>query len=76
MCIIQVKGNLDDIKAAFKQMVTDGRRGLGWLIEQHEIDKDKLGVTGVSMVALVASLIAGVDERIKGGVYARRANLS
>jgi hypothetical protein len=63
-----LKGDLDEVKAEFRQMVTDGRRGLDWLIKQQEIDRDNLGVTGVSMGALVATLVAGVDERVKGGV--------
>lgn len=52
-----------------KQTIIDVRRGLDWLETQPEIDKDKIGVEGVSLGAIVGCLVAEADSRIKAGVF-------
>lgn len=52
-----------------KQTVIDVRRGIDWLEQQPEVYKDKIGIQGVSMGAVVSSLIVGVDSRIKAGCF-------
>lgn len=50
---------------ALRQAVLDARRGFDWLSEQPQIDPNRLGVSGISIGAIIAALTAGVDRRAK-----------
>lgn len=52
-----------------KQTIIDIRRGMDWLEKQPEVDKDKIGVEGVSLGAIIACLLAEADSRVKAGVF-------
>lgn len=52
-----------------KQTIIDVRRGLDWLETQPEVDKDKIGVEGVSLGAVISYLLAEADSRIKAGAF-------
>lgn len=52
-----------------KQTIIDIRRGIDWLEKQPEVDKDKIGVEGISLGAITACLLAEADSRIKAGVF-------
>ena len=43
----------------------DNRQVLDYLVQRVEVDRDKLGCLGLSLGGIRASMIAGVDERVK-----------
>ena len=63
--------DLDDTESAeevedyFRQTVLDNRQILDYLVEREEVDSDKLGCLGLSLGGIRASIVAGVDERLK-----------
>jgi len=52
-----------------KQTVIDVRRSIDWLERQPEVDRDRIGIQGTSMGAIVSCLVAESDHRIKAGVF-------
>lgn len=66
--------DLDDTKTAedvenyFRQTVLDNRQILDYLVERKEVDGDRLGCLGLSLGGIRASMIVGVDERLKCAV--------
>jgi hypothetical protein len=63
--------DLDDTESAeevedyFRQTVLDNRQILDYLVEREEVDSDRLGCLGLSLGGIRASIVAGVDERLK-----------
>lgn len=49
--------------------VIDVRRGIDWLVSQEEINGEKIGVMGISLGAIVGSVVASVDPRVKASVF-------
>jgi len=81
--------DIEDIASAeqvedyLRQTVLDSRQILDYLIERKEVDSNKLGCLGMSLGGIRASIVAGVDERLKccviglaGGSMAEVAFLS
>jgi len=68
------KVDLDDTESAeevedyFRQTVLDNRQALDYLVEREEVDENRLGCLGLSLGGIKASLISGVDERLKCSV--------
>ena len=58
----------EEVENYFSQTVLDARQALDYLVERQEVDKDELGCIGFSLGGIKASLISGVDERIKFSV--------
>jgi dienelactone hydrolase len=54
---------------SMRQGVCDVRRAAAWLASRPEVDPEKLGVTGVSLGGIVASLAAAIDPKINRGVF-------
>jgi dienelactone hydrolase len=50
---------------AMRQGVCDVRRAASWLAARPEVDPNKLGVTGISLGGIVASLSVAVDPTLK-----------
>jgi dienelactone hydrolase len=55
--------------ANFRQAVLDIRRAGDWLRQQKDVDPHRVGLFGVSMGAVVGSLVAGVDARFTRSVF-------
>lgn len=51
------------------QSVLDARRAIDWMSEWPAFDKQKLGVTGTSLGAIVASLTFAVEPRLKSAGF-------
>lgn len=49
---------------SMRQGVCDVRRAAAWLASRPEVDRDKLGVTGISLGGIVASVAAAVDPSL------------
>lgn len=60
---------LESAEQILKHYVIDVRRGIDWLIAQKEVDPHRLGIMGISLGALVASVVMEVDPRIKAGAF-------
>lgn len=55
----------EEVEDYFRQTVLDNRQVLDYLVQRVEVDRDKLGCLGLSLGGIRASMIAGVDERVK-----------
>ena len=55
--------------ANFRQAVLDIRRAGDWLRTRSDVDPNRVGLFGVSMGAVVGSLVAGVDTRFTRSVF-------
>lgn len=51
------------------QSISDIRRAYDVISQRPEIDATRLGITGTSLGAVVASLASGIDTRIQHGAY-------
>lgn len=49
--------------------VVDVLRGIDWLESQPRIDRARIGLFGISQGAIVGSLVAGLDPRVRSGVF-------
>jgi dienelactone hydrolase len=54
---------------SMRQGICDVRRACTWLASRPEIDRTKLGVTGVSLGGIVAALAAAVDPTLNRGAF-------
>jgi dienelactone hydrolase len=57
------------LAANFRQSVLDARRALGVLAARPEVDADRLGLFGISLGALVGSLVYSTDPRPRFAVF-------
>lgn len=55
--------------ATSEQSVMDVRRAIDFLQTRKEIDADQIGISGVSLGAIVSSLSFAVEDRIKRGAF-------
>jgi hypothetical protein len=55
----------EEVEDYFRQSVLDNRQILDYLVEREEVDSNRLGCLGLSLGGIRASMIAGVDERLK-----------
>lgn len=52
----------------FRQSILDARRALTWLSSQPSIDKNRIGLFGISLGALVGSVVYSIDPRPRHAV--------
>lgn len=57
--------NAEQVEDYLRQTVLDSRQILDFLVERKEVDGNKLGCLGMSLGGVRASIVSGVDERIK-----------
>ena len=60
--------NLEDIDPLLRQSSHDVSRAIDWLETQPNIDKDKVGLFGISLGAIRGTLVMAMDKRIRAGV--------
>jgi dienelactone hydrolase len=60
---------LESAERLLRHYVIDVRRGIDWLSAQKEVDAHRLGIMGISLGAIVASVVMGVDARVQAGVF-------
>ena len=56
---------IDTLALAIRQSVVDVRRGLDYLATRPNINSQRIGLVGVSFGAIIGTVAAGVDTRIK-----------
>jgi dienelactone hydrolase len=54
---------------AMRQGVLDVRRAAAWLATRPEVDRERLGVTGISLGGIVAALAAEADPTLNTGCF-------
>ena len=55
----------EQLARAVRQTAVDVRRGLDYLGTRPDINSQKIGLVGVSLGAIIGTVTAGVDPRIK-----------
>jgi hypothetical protein len=55
----------DRLETFFRQTVLDNRQVLDYLLTRPDVDPNRIGCVGVSLGGIHASLLAGVDYRLK-----------
>lgn len=64
-----LSADLERTTLSMRQGVCDVRRAAAWLAARPEIDAGKLGVTGVSLGGIVASVAAAVDPTLNRAAF-------
>ena len=64
-----ISTDLDETVAGMTQAVLDIRRGTAWLAARPEIDRERLGITGISLGGIVGCLAAENEPRLKRGCF-------
>jgi dienelactone hydrolase len=60
--------DFNTLASQFHDYVVEVRQALDWLALQPSIDSKRIGLVGMSLGAIVGSLTAGVDPRIRSEV--------
>lgn len=60
---------LTEFEALLKEDVMDVLAGVDWLSSQPSVDHERIGLVGISMGAVIGSVVAGVDSRVRAGVF-------
>ena len=66
---LTLEADLDGIRGWMIQACQDVRRTIDWISTQPLFDSKKIGISGVSLGAIVSSLVAGVDDRISAMAF-------
>lgn len=61
----QPDGPLAQVEDSLRDAVIRHRESLDWLLEQPGVDTDRVGAFGVSYGAIITSVMAAVDPRVK-----------
>ncbi|HLB94891.1 MAG TPA: hypothetical protein VJK28_01800 [Nitrospiria bacterium] len=60
---------LSEFERFLKAYVIDVLKGMDWLADYPTVDRDRIGIVGISLGALIGTIVTGVDSRIKSGVF-------
>lgn len=66
---LALKADTQHLVLSMTQAVYDVRRLLDWVVTQPWADRSRIGISGISLGAIVASISYSVDERIKQGAF-------
>ncbi len=64
-----VSADIERTMTAMRQAVLDVRRASCWLAAQPNVDRARLGVSGISLGGIVSALVAAVDPAINEGAF-------
>jgi len=62
---VEDTNSAEQVEAYFRQTVFDNRQVLDYLVTRPDVDPNRLGCMGLSLGGIKASLLAGVDDRLK-----------
>jgi dienelactone hydrolase len=62
-----VSENPRETVAGMRQAILDVRRGVAWLADQQEVDRDRLGVFGISLGGITGALALAAEPRLVSG---------
>lgn len=57
--------DLDTMVEGFRQSIIDNRRALDYVASREDLDSDRVVLIGASMGAMMGSIVAAVDERVR-----------
>lgn len=63
-----LSADIERTVSAMRQGICDVRRAVAWLQDREEVDRDKIGITGISLGGIVSSVAASVDPEIRQAV--------
>jgi len=63
------KDALTEFELLLKEDVMDVLEGIDWLAGRPFVDHDRIGIVGISMGAVIGSVVSGLDSRIRAGVF-------
>lgn len=55
--------------ADLREYVRDVLRSLDWLSRHPSVDPDRIGIAGISLGAITATIVSGLDPRVKASAY-------
>ena len=61
-------GQTQELATGVVQTSVDVRRGLDYLATRPDIDSKRIGLAGISLGAIIGTVVSGVDTRIKAAV--------
>jgi dienelactone hydrolase len=64
-----LSADIERTVASMRQGICDVRRGISWLASRSDIDRARLGVAGISLGGIVASIAVAVDPAAGAGVF-------
>jgi dienelactone hydrolase len=64
-----LSADVERTMTSMRQGVCDVRRGLCWLAGRSNVDRSRLGVAGISLGGIVASIAVAVDPAAREGVF-------
>ncbi len=64
-----IEPDMQKLQATMTQSVLDVRRTVDWIESRSEFDKNKIGIAGTSLGALVSALSFAVDQRFAASCY-------
>jgi cephalosporin-C deacetylase-like acetyl esterase len=64
-----LSADIERTVTSMRQAVCDVRRAACWLAARPEVDSERLGIAGISLGGIVASLAAAIDPSIKQGAF-------
>jgi len=59
-------GDIETMIGAFRQTIVDNRRAVDYIASRDDLDSDRVVLVGASMGGIMGSIVAALDERIKG----------
>ena len=59
----------DEWFEGYRSSVIEVRQIIDWASSRPELDKERIGVIGISLGGFVSSITMGIDKRIKAGVF-------
>ena len=67
--LLNSEGDMEIVRRRLIKTIIDARRSIDWLVNQKEIDPERIGITGASLGAFLSSLVAETDPRVKSSVF-------
>ena len=64
-----LSADIERTVTSMRQGICDVRRGISWLASRSDIDRARLGVAGISLGGIVASVAVAVDPAVRDGVF-------
>ncbi len=61
--------DIERTMTSMRQAVHDVRRAVCWLAARPDVDRARLGVSGISLGGIVSSLVAAIDPTIQQGAF-------
>jgi fermentation-respiration switch protein FrsA (DUF1100 family) len=65
----EVEDPVGRFAADLREYVRDVLRSVDWMSRHPSVDPDRIGIAGISLGAITASIVSGLDPRVKASAY-------